>query len=162
MLCEEVSPSLSALIPSLYLHIDPSILLIVLEIPRRCTIPAPNPGHRVAVLLRPIPFLSPRPFRNPLTLESLRLSRINLGNDFHRRIVARFCGKTGATTCLEFYFELLKKKKQKKRKEKKATAAKKKGIAPERGGQSTISIVSRSSGGFHSRCAMPSELINRF
>lgn len=117
MLCEEVSPSLSALIPSLYLHIDPSILLIVLEIPRRCTIPAPNPGHRVAVLLRPIPFLSPRPFRNPLTLESLRLSRINLGN-FHRRIVARFCGKTGATTCLEFYFELFKKKKKNRKKEK--------------------------------------------
>lgn len=62
-------------------------------------------------------------------------------------------GKTGATACfLEFHLvELLRgnnreKTKKIKEEKKKTIAAKRKGVAPERGGQSTISIADRSSG----------------
>lgn len=112
MLCEEVSPSLSALVPPLYPRIDPLILSrgFVLEIPRRCTIPESNPGQScITVLLRPIH--SPH-----LPFESLRLSRMNLGNDFHRRISLRATVAARRAACLEFYFELLEKKKKGKKK----------------------------------------------
>lgn len=128
--------------------LDP--LSIVLEIPRRCTVSLPPSSNQIPCsgLFAQPPDLVPRDLLDPRIPELLLSLSRKLGTIFIDESLRATAARRAPLLAWSSTSNCLKKEKKKK---KKIAAKREKGVAPERGGQSTISIVNRSSGEYLDR-----------